>query len=91
MNTLIKSVEAEYRRYKAMAEGAFAQVPRLTAPFSVANADMTVKMVVPTFGSLVSICMSAFLVWTAKSRAAMRIGLSRGGSSTGSPTSCRGR
>jgi hypothetical protein len=27
MNTLIKSVEAEYRRYKAMAEGAFAQVP----------------------------------------------------------------
>ena len=27
MNTLIKSVEAEYRRYKAMAEGAFEQVP----------------------------------------------------------------
>jgi uncharacterized damage-inducible protein DinB len=27
MNVLIKSVEAEYRRYKAMAEGAFAQVP----------------------------------------------------------------
>jgi hypothetical protein len=27
MNVLIKSVEAEYRRYKAMAEGAFEQVP----------------------------------------------------------------
>ncbi len=27
MNTLIKSVDAEYRRYKAMAEGAFEQVP----------------------------------------------------------------
>ncbi|HUQ47726.1 MAG TPA: DUF1572 family protein [Gemmatimonadaceae bacterium] len=27
MNTLIKSVEAEYLRYKAMAEGAFEQVP----------------------------------------------------------------
>ncbi len=26
MNMLIKSIEAEYRRYKAMAEGAFAQV-----------------------------------------------------------------
>lgn len=26
MNTLVKSVEAEYRRYKAMAEGAFEQV-----------------------------------------------------------------
>ena len=27
MNVLVKSVEAEYRRYKAMAEGAIAQVP----------------------------------------------------------------
>ncbi len=34
MNVLIKSVEAEYRRYKAMAEGAFDQVPdeMLSAP-----------------------------------------------------------
>lgn len=34
MNTLVKSVEAEYRRYKAMAEGAFEQVPddMLSAP-----------------------------------------------------------
>jgi hypothetical protein len=27
MNTLIKSIEDEFRRYKALAEGAFAQVP----------------------------------------------------------------
>ena len=27
MNTLIKSIEAEFRRYKALAEGALAQVP----------------------------------------------------------------
>ena len=30
--------------------------PRLTAFFSVANADMTVKMVVPMLGNLVSRC-----------------------------------
>lgn len=34
MNVLIKSVEAEYRRYRALAEGALAQVPEelLSAP-----------------------------------------------------------
>lgn len=34
MNTLIKSVEAEFRRYKALAEGALSQVPEpmLSAP-----------------------------------------------------------
>jgi hypothetical protein len=34
MNTLIKSVEAEYRRYKALADAALAQVPepQLSAP-----------------------------------------------------------
>ena len=31
--------------------------PRLTAPCSAASCDITVKMVVPTFGSLVAICM----------------------------------
>jgi uncharacterized protein DUF1572 len=33
-NDIVKSVEAEYRRYKALAEGAFAQVPdeKLSAP-----------------------------------------------------------
>src|ERR1041384_8123452 len=34
MNTLIKSMEAEFRRYKTMAEGALSQVaePQLSAP-----------------------------------------------------------
>ena len=34
--------------------------PRLTAPLELAKADMTVKMVVPTFGSfdsIVGVCM----------------------------------
>lgn len=38
MNTLIKSIEAEFRRYKALAEGGFAQVPEAALSASGLNA-----------------------------------------------------
>ena len=37
MNTLIASIEAEFRRYKALAEGAFAQVPEAALSASGLN------------------------------------------------------
>lgn len=37
MNTLIKSIEDEFRRYKALAEGAFAQVPEAALSASGLN------------------------------------------------------
>jgi hypothetical protein len=37
MNTLIKSIEGEFRRYKSLAEGAFAQVPEAALSASGLN------------------------------------------------------